>query len=107
MAASFRGCLLIIGVPEICFCNTGCLGNFCNFAANQKNMATYTITVNERTSTGKALLALIKSLGVLVKPVRPTTDSGKSLTLNAIREAKEGKGVYCEDFDDYLKKVHE
>ena len=70
-------------------------------------MATYTITVNERTSTGKALLALIKSLGVLIKPVRPTTDSGKSLTLNAIREAKEGKGVYCEDFDDYLKKVHE
>lgn len=68
-------------------------------------MAIYTISVNERTNTGKALLALIKSLGILVKPVRPTTN--KSTTLDAIREAKEGKGVLCEDFEDYLKKVHE
>ncbi len=68
-------------------------------------MATYTINVNERTNTGKALLALIKSLGILVSPVSPT--SAKSTTLDAIREAKEGKGVLCEDFEDYLKKVHE
>ncbi len=68
-------------------------------------MATYTISVNERTNTGKALLALIKSLGILVSPVHPK--STKSTTLDAIREAKEGKGVLCEDFEDYLKKVHE
>lgn len=68
-------------------------------------MATYTITLNERTSTGKALLALIKSLGVMIKPVRQI--SNNSTTLQAIREAKEGKGVLCEDFEDYLKKVHE
>ena len=68
-------------------------------------MATYTISVNERTNTGKALLALIKSLGILVSPVSPT--SAKSTTLDAIREAMEGKGVLCEDFEDYLKKVHE
>ena len=68
-------------------------------------MATYTINVNERTNTGKALLALIKSLGILVSPVSPT--SAKSTTLDAIREAKKGKGVLCEDFEDYLKKVHE
>ena len=68
-------------------------------------MATYTITLNERTSTGKALLALIRSLDVMVKPVR--VPSAKATTLEAIREAKEGKGVLCEDFDDYLKKVHE
>ena len=67
-------------------------------------MATYTISVNERTNTGKALLALIKSLGILVKTVPPTA---KSKTLQAISEAKEGKGVLCEDFEDYLKKVHE
>lgn len=70
-------------------------------------MATYTITVNERTDTGKALLALIKSLGVLITPTRQKTTTSESLTLKAIKEAKEGKGVFCEDFDDYLKKVHE
>ena len=68
-------------------------------------MATYTITLNERTSTGKALLALIKSLGVMIKPARPISEN--STTLQAIREAKEGKGILCEDFEDYLKKVHE
>ena len=77
------------------------------FAAKHTTMATYTITVNERTDTGKALLALIKSLGVLITPSRKKETSGDSLTLEAIREAKEGKGVFCEDFDDYLKKVHE
>jgi len=69
-------------------------------------MATYTITLNERTSTGKALLSLIKSLGILTKPVR-STKGAKSTTLDAIREAKAGKGTLCEDFEDYLKKVHE
>ena len=70
-------------------------------------MATYTITINERTDTGKALLALIKSLGVLITPSRQKTSKGNPLTLEAIQEAKEGKGVFCEDFEDYLKKVHE
>lgn len=69
-------------------------------------MATYTITLNERTSTGKALLALIKSLGIIAQPVE-TANAAKSTTLNAIQEAKAGKGTLCEDFDDYLKKVHE
>ena len=32
-------------------------------------MATYTITVNERTNSGKALMAYLKALGVLVKKV--------------------------------------
>lgn len=32
-------------------------------------MATYTITVNERTNSGKALMAYLKALGVLVHKV--------------------------------------
>ena len=32
-------------------------------------MATYTITVNERTNSGKALMEYLKALGVLVKKV--------------------------------------
>ena len=66
----------------------------------------YTITLNERTSTGKALLDLIRSLGIIAKPVR-STNTSKSTTLNAIREAKAGEGTLCEDFEDYLRKVHE
>lgn len=34
-------------------------------------MATYTINVNERTSSGKALMAYLKALGVLVHKVSP------------------------------------
>jgi len=38
-------------------------------------MATYTITVNERTNSGKALMAYLKALGVLVKKVPSKTKS--------------------------------
>ena len=32
-------------------------------------MATYTITINERSSSGKALMAYLQALGVLIKKV--------------------------------------
>ncbi len=38
-------------------------------------MATYTITLNERTSTGKALMNYLKELGVLVAKVTPKEKS--------------------------------
>ena len=38
-------------------------------------MATYTITLNERTSSGKALMAYLKALGVLVSKVTPKAKS--------------------------------
>ena len=34
-------------------------------------MATYTITLNERTSSGKALMEYLKALGVLMHKVSP------------------------------------
>ena len=34
-------------------------------------MATYAITLNERTTTGKALMAYLQALGVLVKKISP------------------------------------
>ena len=40
-----------------------------------KIMATYTITLNERTTSGKALMTYLKSLGVLVHKVKPKTKS--------------------------------
>ena len=38
-------------------------------------MATYTITLNERTSSGKALMAYLKALGVLISKVTPKEKS--------------------------------
>ena len=34
-------------------------------------MATYTITLNERTSSGKALMSYLEALGVLISKVTP------------------------------------
>ena len=38
-------------------------------------MATYTITLNERTASGKALMAYLQALGVLVRKVSPKEKS--------------------------------
>ena len=38
-------------------------------------MATYTITLNERTSSGKALIEYLQALGLLVKKVSPKAKS--------------------------------
>ncbi len=38
-------------------------------------MATYTITLNERTSSGKALMEYLKALGVLITKVTPKKKS--------------------------------
>lgn len=45
---------------------------------NKKNfiiMATYTITLNERTSSGKALMEYLQALGVLISKVTPKKKS--------------------------------
>ncbi len=36
-------------------------------------MATYTITLNERTNSGKALMAYLQALGVIIQKVTPKT----------------------------------
>ena len=60
-------------------------------------MATYTITVNERTKAGKSLVTYLRSLGVI--------DESNDETLAAMREIKSGGGTRCETFEDYLKTV--
>ena len=42
---------------------------------NDTIMATYTITLNERTAKGKALMEYLQALGVLVKKVSPKAKS--------------------------------
>ena len=60
-------------------------------------MATYTITVNERTKAGKSLIGYLRSLGVIDEP--------NDKTLAAVREIKSGGGTRCETFEDYLNTV--
>ncbi len=51
-------------------------------------MATYTITLDERTSGGKALMEYLKALGVLVKK---TTPKAKSSYLRSQEDKKAGR----------------
>ena len=48
-------------------------------------MATYTITVNERTKEGRGLVRYLKTLGVIEIP--------NETTRKAIKELDEGKGT--------------
>ena len=66
-------------------------------------MATYTITLNERTTSGKALMDYLQALGVLIQKVTPQTapkprlydpETGECLndkTMKAIEDVRSGK----------------
>ena len=58
-------------------------------------MATYTITVNERTKEGKGLVNYLKALGVI--------EVTNETTRKAIKEIQDGKGTVCDTFEDYLE----
>ena len=51
-------------------------------------MATYTITLNERTASGKALMSYLQALGVLVKKVTPAKKSSYECSQEDIREGR-------------------
>lgn len=50
-------------------------------------MASYTVTIDERTKDGKSL------------------EEPNDTTLLAIQQIRKGEGTLCETFDDYLKTV--
>ncbi len=60
-------------------------------------MATYTITVNERTKSGRSLVSYLRSLGVIDEP--------NKATLAAVEEIRNGGGTRCSSFEEYLKAV--
>lgn len=60
-------------------------------------MATYTITINERTSVGKNLVAYLKNLNLI-----------KETSLDrSIRELKEGKIQTCRNTKELFKQLNE
>ncbi len=60
-------------------------------------MATYTITVNERTKSGRGLVNYLKSLGVI--------DSPNEETLKAMADIENGNVTVFDTFEDYLEAV--
>lgn len=71
--------------------------NMTNFALiiqiNKKTLATYTITVNERSSWGKALMNYLHALGVIVQRVPSKSKS------SYIRSQEDKKAGRVESFD--------
>ncbi|MBQ8099312.1 MAG: hypothetical protein IJ244_07305 [Bacteroidaceae bacterium] len=51
-------------------------------------MATYTITLNERTASGKALMSYLQALGVLVQKVSPAKKSSYERSQEDIRAGR-------------------
>lgn len=51
-------------------------------------MATYTIELNDRTASGKALVAYLQALGVLIKKVKPAKKSSYERSQEDIREGR-------------------
>lgn len=84
-------------------------------------MATYTITLNERTSSGKALLAYLKALGVLISKVTPKAatktriydpETGEYMNDRAVRDieqalddAKHGRVTTYNSVDEFFKEM--
>ena len=59
-------------------------------------MATYTITINERTREGKSLVKYLKSLGVI-------DDVPNDETLQAMKDIEDGNVKVYKTFEDYLE----
>jgi hypothetical protein len=64
-----------------------------------------TIRINEKTKKGKLVLALIREMGVGRIVGEPNDNTPNQTTIDAMEEAKTGKTIKCNDFEDYLKKV--
>ena len=71
-------------------------------------MATYAITLNERTTSGKALMTYLKSLGVLIEKIAPQKTLKKDPTAlskeeffanieRAERQIERGEGITFTD----------
>ena len=67
------------------------------YIKNTLIMATYTITVNERTKAGRGLVEYLRSLGVI--------NEANDTTLKAVEELKIGKVTRCKSFEDYLASI--
>ena len=61
------------------------------------DMATYTITIDERTKSGKQVLNYLKSHGVIEIP--------NETTRKAIQEIRDGKGIRCKTIEEFIESL--
>lgn len=68
----------------------------------KSDMATYKITLNERTNSGKALLAYLQALGVMVQKVTPKRKSSYERSQEDIRAGRIEKFASSEEMFESL-----
>ena len=61
------------------------------------DMATYTITIDERTKSGKKVVDYLKSHGIIEVP--------NETTRKALREIKEGKVTRCKTMEEFIESL--
>jgi hypothetical protein len=66
-----------------------------------------TVIINEKTKKGQIILDLIKEMGIgkIIDETKSKSPVFNDTTLQAIKEAQEGKTIKCTSFEDYLNKV--
>lgn len=67
-------------------------------------MATYTLTINERSTQGKALLAYLEALKINIRPATKAT-CGKGSLERSIEDIKHGRVETFSSADDMFKSL--
>lgn len=67
-------------------------------------MATYTVTINERTSIGKSLATLLSSMRDVVQIKKQDSPQKKGLDI-ALDDVKNGRVYKAKSVDDMMKKI--
>ncbi len=74
-------------------------------------MATYSITINERTQIGRGMLQTMQSLASIftVRKIKTPVEAEipNADTLEAIRQAKAGEGVRYTSIEDFKRAMYE
>lgn len=61
-------------------------------------MATYTVTINERTNIGKQLVAFLKDIGAIKDEKKGTLDQ-------ALKDVEEGRVYTAKSVEDMMKQI--
>lgn len=77
------------------------------FIFAKKSYRMTTIVINEKTRKGKIILDLIKEMGIgrIVSENKDKIHFPNDVTVQAIREAKQGNTIHCSSFSEYLEKT--
>jgi len=69
-------------------------------------MATYTITISDRTTKTKHLLGLIKEIAITEKEYITIEHAPNGETIKALEDSKAGKVIKTKNKDDFFAKLN-